>query len=80
MPILQAQKGDFELHISDFRIYQDAVLDQLFELDMDSEFSRIHAPITSQIMEDYYLIKAICYELGIYKKKNTLTIVSTSSI
>lgn len=39
IPILQARKDDIELLITDFRIYQDSIIDQLIDLERDVGFS-----------------------------------------
>lgn len=45
MAILQPRIDDLEILIADVRLYQDSILEQLIELNRDSEFSTIHHPI-----------------------------------
>lgn len=71
--ILQPRIDDLEILITDVRLYQDAILDQLIELDRDSEFPTVHTPIGKIALDNYYAIKAISVELGISNRNITPT-------
>lgn len=63
--VLQPRIDDLEILITDVRLYQDYILDQLIELDRDSEFPITHQPIGKLALEQYYDIKSISAELGL---------------
>ncbi|XP_050055781.1 LOW QUALITY PROTEIN: uncharacterized protein LOC126549715 [Aphis gossypii] len=71
--ILQPRIDDIEILITDVRLYQDAILDQLIELDRDSEFPTVHNPVGKIALDHYYAIKAISVELGINNRNITPT-------
>jgi len=71
--ILQPRIDDLEILITDIRLYQDAILDHLIELDRDSEFLTLHNPIGKIALEQYYAIKAICTEFGINNRNHIPT-------
>lgn len=79
IPMLKARGEDIELLITDFRIYQDAILDQLIDLERDTEFSTTHAPVGKLALEQYYSIKVKSKELGL-TNQNPLPPVTTSSV
>lgn len=69
IPVLQARVKYIELVMTDFRLEQDDILNQLITLSRDSELASTHVPIGRKLFDNYYLIKASMTALGLDKSQ-----------
>ncbi|CAI6357679.1 unnamed protein product [Macrosiphum euphorbiae] len=73
IPDVQARATDLELYLTDLRLEQDAILENLIDLGRDSEYA-VHAIIGKKAVDTYYSIKAAISVLGLNQRESSNTI------
>lgn len=70
IPDVQARASDLEIYLTDVRLEQDAILENLIDLERDSEYAH-HAAIGKQAVYTYYSIKSAIARLGLNKQESS---------